>query len=253
MLTRRRQEVMLELLEKKGSIMVVEIKELLQVSESTIRRDITALHREGKLVKVFGGAVAAEQRVTTHEYTVAQKSEMNREEKREIAKHAARLVGSQDFVYLDAGTTTAHMLDDLGKTGATFVTNAVSHARHLALLGARVILLGGELKGSTEAVVGSQAMWTLRNYHFTKGFFGTNGVTKTGGCTTPDEREAMVKSAAIGQCKEYYVLCDSSKFGQVSSVTFAPFAGTAFLTEQMPEGYEDCPNVNIVSIPVSPL
>lgn len=246
MLTKQRQEVILERLEKKGSITVTEIKELLKISESTIRRDITALHKEGKLIKVFGGAVASEQRVTTHEYTVAQKSEMNREEKRRIAEYAARLIGSQDFVYLDAGTTTGYMLDYLGKSGAVFVTNAVSHARHLALQGGRVILVGGELKGATEAVIGSQAMWTLRNYHFTKGFFGSNGITKTSGCTTPDEREALVKSAALGQCKEYYVLCDSTKFGQISSVTFAPFAGTNFLTEKMPEGYEECGNVRVV-------
>lgn len=246
MLTKQRQEMVLKLLKKKGSITVTEIKEILRISESTIRRDITALHREGKLMKVFGGAVALEQRVTTHEYTVAQKIEMNREEKRKIAEYAARLVGPQDFVYLDAGTTTGHMLDYLGKSGATFVTNAVSHARHLAQQGVRVILLGGELKGSTEAVVGSQAMWTLRNYHFTKGFFGTNGVTKISGCTTPDEREAMVKSTALGQCREYYVLCDNSKFGQISSVTFVPFAGTIFLTERLPEGYEECGNVAVV-------
>ena len=59
---------------------------------------------------------------------------------------------------------------------ATFVTNAVSHARKLAAAGNRVILIGGELKGTTEAVVGSQAILAIQGYHFTKGFFGTNGV-----------------------------------------------------------------------------
>ena len=54
MLTEQRYEQILKLLEKEGSITVTEVKELLDTSESTVRRDITALHNAGKLVKVFG-------------------------------------------------------------------------------------------------------------------------------------------------------------------------------------------------------
>ena len=126
------------------------------------------------------------------------------------------------------------------------MTNAVAHAQRLAMRGLKVILAGGELKASTEAVVGSQAMQMLQNYHFTKGFFGTNGVTKKSGCTTPDINEAMIKRTAMGQCRESYVLCDSSKFDHVSAVTFAPFSGVKFLTNQRISGYEDCDNVEVV-------
>lgn len=243
MLTEQRHEMILKLLSERGSITVTEVKEILNTSESTVRRDITALDKEGKLVKVFGGAVAKESRVTAHEYTVAQKSDLNREEKRRIARYAAALIEPEDFVYLDAGTTTAHMLDYIEEKSATFVTNAVSHAQRLVTRGMKVLLVGGELKGSTEAVVGSQAMRTLREYHFTKGFFGTNGVTKKSGCTTPDANEAMVKRTAMEQCKECFVLCDSSKFDQISSVTFAEFQGTRFITEKVVMGYEECGNV----------
>ena len=82
MLTERRHELILKLLEENGSVKVTEMKELLDTSESTLRRDITALDREGKLVKVFGGAVAAEKNaVTAHEYTVAQKITLKSEGK----------------------------------------------------------------------------------------------------------------------------------------------------------------------------
>lgn len=246
MLTKRRQELILELLEEKGSITVAEVKDLLETSESTIRRDITALHQEGKLVKVFGGAVAAEHKIMTQEYTVAQKREMNREEKQKIARYAALLIEPDDFVYLDAGTTTAYMLDYIRESNATFVTNAVDHAKCLALRGVKVLLVGGELKGTTEAVVGNQAMQMLLNYHFTKGFFGANGVTKKSGCTTPDANEAAVKQTAMKQCKKSYVLCDSSKFDNVSSVTFAPFSETTFLTDCKMTGYENCENIIVV-------
>ncbi len=246
MLTEQRHEMILKLLSERGSITVTEVRDLLNTSESTVRRDITALDKDGKLVKVFGGAVAKEGRVTAHEYTVAQKSDLSREEKRRIARYAAALIEPDDFVYLDAGTTTAHMLDYIEEKSATFVTNAVLHAQSLVTRGMKVLLVGGELKGSTEAVVGSQAIRTLQEYHFTKGFFGTNGVTKKSGCTTPDANEAMVKRTAMEQCRECFVLCDSSKFGQVSSVTFARFQGTRILTEKLVVGYEDCENVLVV-------
>ncbi len=248
MLTRQRHEMILELLKSRGSITVTEIKDILGISESTARRDITALDREGKLVKVFGGAVEAEQRqmVTALEYTVAQKEDLNREEKNRIAAYAASLITDDDFVYMDAGTTTSYMIDHLQTVRAAFVTNAVVHAQKLAARGLKVFLVGGELKGTTEAVIGNQAMQTLKNYHFTIGFFGANGVTRQSGCTTPDANEALVKQTAMKQCRKCYVLCDHSKFDQVSSVTFAPFFGTSFITDRKPSGYEECGNITAV-------
>ena len=245
MLTKQRQELILKLLDEKGSITVTEVKDMLDTSVSTVRRDITALDREGKLVKVFGGAVAAGQKVVSHEYTVAQKSELNREEKDRIARYAAGLIEQEDFVFLDAGTTTACMLDYLDDTKATFVTNAVAHAQRLARMGKKVILVGGELKASTEAVVGNQAMRTLMEYHFTKGFFGANGISRKAGCTTPDSNEAMIKRIAVGQCRDAYILCDSSKFDSVSSITFAGFQDVKYITDRRLPGYADCSNITI--------
>ena len=77
MLTQQRHEIILKLLKEKGSITVTEVRDLLDTSESTVRRDITALDKEGKLEKVFGGAVEAGQKVTAHDYTVEQKNELN--------------------------------------------------------------------------------------------------------------------------------------------------------------------------------
>ena len=57
------------------------------------------------------------------------------------------------------------MLEYLEGVKAAFVTNAVSHAQTLAKMGIRVYLIGGELKSSTEAVVGSQAMQMIQMYH----------------------------------------------------------------------------------------
>ena len=106
MLTEQRYEIILGLLREKNSVTVTELKDILDASESTVRRDITALYKAGKLTRVFGGAVALEHTVNAYEPTVAQKVELNIEEKKKIAAYAAALIRPEDFVYLDAGTTT---------------------------------------------------------------------------------------------------------------------------------------------------
>ena len=80
-------------------------------------------------------------------------------------------------------------------------------------------------------------MLMLKEYHFTKGFFGTNGVSQTAGFTTPDANEALVKKTAFEQCKKAYILCDHSKFHTVSSVTFAPVLGGIILSDEQPDGF----------------
>ena len=247
MLSEQRYDVILKQLEEKKSITVAEIKDLLNTSESTVRRDITALHNAGRLVKVFGGAVAVDKNYTAHEPTIAQKSEVNKEEKLLLARYAASLIEPEDFVYLDAGTTTACMPEYITEMTAHFVTNGVAHAQKLAARGMHVILIGGELKSSTEAVIGNQAMEMLQQYHFTKGFFGTNGLSRKEGFTTPDANEALIKKTAMEQCSMRYILADHSKFGNISSVTFAAFQSAEILTDQKVEGYADCKNIKVVN------
>lgn len=244
MLTEQRFKLILEMVDKKKSITVAEVRDELGISESTVRRDITALDKAGKLTKVFGGAVANNyDTITAYEPTVEQKRDLNTEEKRKIARYAASLIEPDDFVYIDAGTTTACMLDYIAEQRATYVTNGVAHAQRLSKRGLHVILLGGELKASTEAVIGAQAMKTLLGYHFTKGFFGTNGITKKAGCTTPDVNEAAVKSTAMEQCKKCYVVMDSSKFDKISAVSFSDYYDVEIITDRIAEGYQDQKNI----------
>ena len=77
----------------------------------------------------------------------------------------------------------------------SFVTNAPSHAQKLARKGMEVILIGGRLKQSTEAVVGEEACRQIEKFNFSLGFLGSNGVSERSGFSTPDQDEAMVKKS----------------------------------------------------------
>jgi DeoR family fructose operon transcriptional repressor len=240
MLTEERQQFILKQLKEQQVVTVAELTKLLNTSESTIRRDLNHLHQQGKLLKVHGGATAKENSsMMAVEYDMQTKAALYFAEKQKIAQYASTLISQEDFVYIDAGTTTELLVDAIDQP-AEFVTNGISHARKLARKGFRVHLLGGEYKLSTEAIIGIEAVRSLSEYHFTKAFLGTNGITITGGFSTPDTREACVKSEAVRRAYQTYVLADHSKFNIDSCITFANLRDAQILTDKKPAmNYED--------------
>ncbi|MBO5523613.1 MAG: DeoR/GlpR transcriptional regulator, partial [Roseburia sp.] len=238
----------LSILESMGSVTVQQLMTELDASESTIRRDLTALDAGGQLIKVHGGAVLKNTVYSTRDDEVVHRKEQNKEAKEVIAKYAAELVEPGDFVYIDAGTTTERMIDYLSHKNAVFVTNAITHAKKLAGKGFTVYILGGEFKAVTEAIVGEEAVATLEKYNFTKGFWGTNGISLQRGFSTPELKEAMVKRKSMENCKQRYVLADESKFNQISSVTFGDFESASVITTELKQkAFRNCKNIIQVS------
>ena len=84
---------------------------------------------------------------------------------------------------MDAGTTTAYMVDFINQKNIAFVTNAVTHAQKLARKGYPVYLKGGRLKPTTEALSGTSCYEFIVKYQFAIGFFGTNAVSHENGFT----------------------------------------------------------------------
>jgi len=243
MLTEERFARILDLVNGKGSVTVQELMQELDASESTVRRDLNSMARKDLLTKVHGGAIAKNTTFRTIDEVVTNRQSQNIEEKDLIAQAAAKLIERDEFVYLDAGTTTERMIEYLDAHNITFVTNAISHAKRLAERGYRAYILGGEYKSATEAIVGEEAVETLEKYNFTKGFFGTNGVSVAKGYTTPEVKEAMVKKKAMENCKEKFVLADPSKFSEISSVKFADFEDAKVITTKATEQYKKYKNV----------
>lgn len=240
MLAEERLAAVLAAVETQGAATVAQLCEATGASEATIRRDLTLLSRQGKLNKVHGGAVAVGGRFSADEPDLSTKSQLHVEEKERIGRYAASLVYDDDFVFLDAGTTTLAMARYLGESGAAFVTTSIACAQRLGELGRRVILVGGRLKLGTEAIIGAEALAALERYNFTKAFLGVNGITIRQGCTTPDPEEAAVKARAAEQSYITYVLADSSKFGQVTAATIRPLNRVCVITDHLPdESYRD--------------
>lgn len=240
MLSEERLEEIVRITEMNGSVTNQELVAKLGASESTIRRDITALAAENRLIRVHGGALALKSKYNSKDYEVSARRAMHAVEKKRIGQFAAALVEDGDLVYVDAGTTTEFLVESIPPgINAVFVTNAVSHAVALGKKGYDAYILGGRIKPVTEAVIGSGAVLSLEKYNFSKGFFGANGIDREHGITTPDIGEAAIKEYAVSRCKDRYVLADSSKFGEVSLISFARIDDVAIITEAVPEDYAD--------------
>lgn len=250
MLAEERLSRIVEKVEAAGTVTVTDLAQALDISESTIRRDLDKLDNAGRLNKVHGGATRIGAAGATRDLSLAERHIMHAEEKHALARRAAGLIGPDDFVYLDAGSTIEELVEQIWETRATYATDSVSHALKLAAKGCRVIVLGGELKSVTEALVGPDTLDAIARYHFTLGFWGANGVTLEDGFTTPDRNEAQVKQLSMEHTSCRYVLADASKVGVTSLVGFSPFDAATLVTSGLPEelaAYRERENVVEVS------
>ncbi|MEZ3462105.1 MAG: DeoR/GlpR family DNA-binding transcription regulator [Lachnospiraceae bacterium] len=233
MLTEERHSIIIETVNRKKNVELNELCDLLDTSESTVRRDLSILHDKGVLVKVRGGAIAVDDSFTSLEQNVDEKAVLFVREKEAIARYAASIIEDGDFVFIDAGTTTEKMIDFIPARQVTFVTNAFVHAKRLAQRGFKVFLPAGEIKLSTEAIIGASCVLSLDQYNFTKCFMGVNGISVAGGFSTPDPNEASVKAAVINNSHTAYILADHSKFDKTSSVKFAYLNKCRIITDRL--------------------
>ena len=234
MLTQERYQAILQILNEKNAVTVAELTQLLDTSESTIRRDLTALDEMGKLNKVFGGATSVKQTSGIIEDNVSNRETVMSEEKNLIASYAAKLINDNDFVFIDAGTTTSRLVDYITNDKATYVTNGIPHARKLLQKGFTAYMVGGRIKPVTEAVIGSEGIRSIANFNFTKAFMGTNGIDVVAGFTTPEVEEALIKEKAIEKSYMTFILADRTKFNKVCPVTFAKIDKCCIITDSLP-------------------
>ena len=204
-----------------GRVLVTELAEHFDVTPETIRRDLTALDRSGALRKVHGGAIPAP---ALPETGVTQREQVNPAAKQAIARAAlARLAPEPGTTLLiDAGTTTGSLARLLpAESDLTVITNSVLTAASLAAAGrTRVRILGGQLRGLTQAV-GPEAVEALSTLRVDVAVLGANGLSAAHGLSTPDPDEATVKRAMVRSARQVVALVDSTKIGQEHLVSFA--------------------------------
>jgi DeoR family transcriptional regulator, fructose operon transcriptional repressor len=224
MISAERRKQILELVEKRSSISVGEMCELLDVSEMTIRRDLSMLSNQGLLQRVHGGAVS--RRGRSYEPPYMMRSSINVNEKRAIGEIAGSLVMDGDSLALDYGSTVLEMAKALiGKRNLTVLTASLAVANILAdAPGIRLILSGGILRPEEGSLIGHIAERTFQEFRIDKAFIGIGGISVENGLTEYNLEDTLVKRNLINNAEQIIVLTDSSKLGKTRFSFVAPLS-----------------------------
>jgi DeoR family fructose operon transcriptional repressor len=204
-----------------GRVEVAALAAELGVTTETVRRDLTTLERHALLRRVHGGAIPIER--LGFEPALAARDSVLTAEKERIARLALAELPDEGTILLDAGTTTARLADALPTDRELVVlTNSLPIAMSLSVRPSiTVLMLGGRVRGRTQAAVDAWALQALADSYVDVAFIGTNGISPERGLTTPDTTESAVKRAMIQSARRSVVLADHTKIGQDHLSRFA--------------------------------
>lgn len=227
MYAEERQQAIAAEVRARGRVAVADLAARLEVTGETVRRDLGVLARQGVLLRVHGGAVRPEVAAVVDEPDLTEREQSRLSAKTAIGAAAqALLPPTGGSVLFDAGTTTLRAAQALaGDRTLTAVTNALPLAAQLAgVARCETLLIGGRVRGKTQAAVGAETVAALARLRVSVAFLGTNGLSHGHGLSTPDPDEAAAKRAMIGAADRVVVLADSSKFNREDLVSFGALA-----------------------------
>ncbi|NMD61862.1 UNVERIFIED_ORG: DeoR family transcriptional regulator [Nocardia globerula] len=226
MYAEERQQAIGTMVSQRGRMSVAALSETFGVTTETVRRDLAFLERIGQVRRVHGGAVPTASLHAT-EPGMAERDQTRAEQKDRIARCAlSYLPPNGGSALFDAGTTTGRMITEIPTDlDFTAITNSVPIGARLASMNSvSLILVGGRVRGVTQAAVGEDALRLLGTLRVDVAFIGTNAISLGHGLSTPDSEEAAVKRALVKAANHVVVLADSSKVGREHLISFAPLS-----------------------------
>ena len=212
---RRRQ--IAEVVRSWQAVKVSTLSEFFEVSEITIRRDLTHLEREGLLERTHGGAIYSRRMRLEPFYT--EKYQIHQEEKRQIGAAAAALVEDGETLLINSGSTTLQIFRHLaGRKNLRVISSNMGAILETQGLDLELILIGGIYREQSDSLFGPLAMLSLQQVYGSKCFIGVDGISRKYGLTTPILQEAEIARTMIERTHgQVIVVTDHTKFGVVSN------------------------------------
>ena len=209
--TKQRRHTIMQLLQEQGEVSVEQLVQLFDISEVTIRKDLSALETSGFLLRKYGGAILMPKEIIDEN----ENDELTKR-KFVIAKAAAERIRDHNRIIVDSGSTTAALIKQLNlKQGLVVMTNSLSVATELIALENEPTLLmtGGTWDTRSESFQGKVAEQVLRSYDFDQLFIGADGIDLARGSTTFNELVGLSQVMAEVS-REVVVMVESQKIGR---------------------------------------
>ncbi|MGE5482910.1 MAG: DeoR/GlpR family DNA-binding transcription regulator [Bacteroidota bacterium] len=213
--------------EKAGLVNVDDLARVLNVSEATVRRDLSRMDHEGLIRRIHGGAVARDRGST--ELPLIERSTLRREAKRAIGQAAASLVNPGETVFIGSGTTALAVAEALVERtelkDATIISNSLpvivtaARAPHLG-----VIVVGGFLRREEQSLIGFLAEQTFRELRADKVFMGVGAIHLEHGLTNRHVVEMHTDRSVMELAPALIIVADHTKFGTVATARLGSLA-----------------------------
>ncbi len=217
MLKNEREREIINLLKgEDGFVTVKALCEMLYASESSIRRDLTALEQKGIIKKTYGGAELVKN--FSNVVSFIKRSHHNINEKKIIAKKAKALIKDGSIIFLDSSSTSFYLANEIiGNNTLTVITNNIEILCLLSNSSINVISSGGTMGVENRTcLIGPDAQYIFENTYADVVFFSTKSLSENGVISDCTREEVLVRNSMLNNSKQKVFLCDSEKFGTQS-------------------------------------
>jgi DeoR family glycerol-3-phosphate regulon repressor len=212
-----RQAKIANIIRQQNRVTVNELAQFLEISKETIRRDLTALAKAGKIQKFHGGAFLPS---TSGEGPFRERMGENVMAKIQIATEAVKLVRPGETLFIDTGSTSLYFAEKLAEVSdLTVITNSAEIARIISLSsrGSQAFLVGGKFIGGNRQTAGSLAISQIQFFRAHHAVLTISAMDSQTGAMDFSIEEAQIAQAMIDQSQSLTIIADHSKFGRIAS------------------------------------
>lgn len=208
-----RHQQILDYLDMRDTAKICDFLDLLDVTEMTIWRDLKELEKEGKIIRVQGGAKRVAHAMSPNTFH-EERMMLNHEKKKQIAKKAAALIKDYDVIFISSSSTNELIYENIKAKHVRVVTNSTCiYRQYYDNLNFETILIGGKLDNNHSSFLGTIANDTLSAMSFSKAFMGTNGISQNN-CSASNDEEGVLYRIVLNNSNQKYVVCDTTKFNK---------------------------------------
>ena len=227
MLAEERRNRLLELVRVRRFAALPELAGALEVSESTVRRDLDYLEEQGSTRRIYGGVLYAGESPKLPHFDMRQPADWPK--KKAIAQRTAELIADGETILLDGGSTTYEVARLLVGRPLHVVTNSLPVANLLSSDSrADLVMIGGNICPRTGVAQGPYADKMLSLVRVRKTILSVAGINDEGffnnNLLLVETERAMMRAA-----DEVILVADSSKFGHQSLTHLCPLGEIDYL------------------------
>lgn len=218
-----RQDQILSLIRTDGKVDVDQLAGEFGVTLQTVRRDLGELCDRGLATRTHGGA---RRLVSTASASYQTRRQTNSLAKQAIATKAAALIPNHCSVILNIGTTTEQVARAMtAHEDLMVISNNINVIQIFAASKLReLVIVGGAVRASDGAIVGSDAVDFIERYKVDYAVIGTSAIDSDGSILDFDSREVAVARTILANARTKILVADTAKFSVSAPVRICDVA-----------------------------